>query len=191
MRLVHVLSAVLGLVALGACVTPTLQGEAALRQGRYADAAARFEETLANDPGRLDGLIGLGISKYKLGDFVAAAAALEGAVARAPGNATARLYLGLASLQAGQDGPAEEHLQAFIGLGPEPRVAAHADRVLRMLRREPPTAEMRGFLAASLEDQAQWASELRATTLALRDEQLRRLTDDRIIFLSGRRCHCF
>ena len=51
-----VLSLLVGLSALAGCATPYIQAQTALRQGRYDEATAHFEDVLARDPGRLDAL---------------------------------------------------------------------------------------------------------------------------------------
>lgn len=175
---------------LSGCATAVTKGQDALRDGRYVDALVHFEEALAQEPGRLNGLLGLGISRYKLGKFEAAAGALGDVVARSPRAATARFYLALTYLRLGQGGPAEEHLRAFADLDAEPRLAGQVDRALRVLRADP-VEETRDFLVSSLEAQAELVWELRQTELALRDERLRRVLDDRIIlFGPGRWCRC-
>lgn len=174
---------------LGGCATAYVQGATAYRQGRYDEAASRFAAVLAEDPDRLDALVGLGRARYKLGDWDAAVDALERAVVQAPGHATARLYLGLAYLQRGEEGRAEEHLSAFRSLQADPRTAAQVDRTLRLLRDAPLTSDLREFVAAALEDAAEWRREVQETRRALRDEQLRRLTDDRVIYVVPR-CRC-
>lgn len=175
---------------LGGCATAARQGEAAYRQGRYDEAASRFEAALRENPQRLDALVGLGLSRYKLGDYDGAAVALEGAVAQAPRLATARLFLGLAHLRRGEDGRADEQLTAFRDLGPAPRTTALVDQVLKLLRGAPLTTELREFVAASLETAAEWQREVRETRQALQDEELRRFSRERIIYLIPRGCRC-
>ena len=189
------LCVVLSLSVLTGCATPPhVQGQKALRQGLYDEAAGHFEEVLIRDAERLDALAGLGISRYKLGDFDEAVDALERVVARAPKDATAQLYLGLSYLQKGDYGRAEEHLMALLDLKPEPRLSAQIDRALRLLRLEPPSDELRGFLAASLEDEAEWAREV---SEARREARLARqrgyAPSDRFTFVtrSGRLVRCF
>jgi hypothetical protein len=111
-------------------------------------------------------------------------------VAQAPRHAAARLFLGLASLQRGEDGRAGEHLTAFRDLRPDPRAVALVDRVLELLRGDPLTTELRGFIAASLETATEWQREVRATRQALQDEELRRLSRERAIFVIPRGCRC-
>jgi len=176
---------------LGGCATAYVQGATAYRQGRYDEAASRFAAVLAEEPDRLDALVGLGLARYQLGAWDDAVDVLERAVAQAPGHAMARLYLGLAHLQRGEEGRADEHLTAFRTLQLDPRTAAQVDRTLRLLRDAPLTADLRAFVAAGLEDAAEWRRELQETRRALRDEQWRRLTDDRFIYVVPRsRCRC-
>lgn len=166
-----VVSLLVGLWALTGCATPYMQAQTALRQGRYDEATAHFEDVLARDPGRLDALVGLGVSRYKLGAFDEAVDALSHAVAQAPTHAAAQLYLGLGYLQKGEDGLAEEHLTTFRELTPEPRIAAQVDRALKMMRLDPLSNEQRGFIAASLDDEAEWAREARELRRAMQNYQ--------------------
>ncbi len=184
------LIALLAASLLGGCATPYREGAAANRQGRCDEAASRFEAALGDDPQRLDALIGLELSRYKLGDYDAAIEALERVVAQAPRHAAARLFLGLASLQRGEDGRADEHLAAFRDLRPDLRTAALVDRVLKLLRVDPLTTELRGFIAASLETALEWQREIRETRQALQDEELQRLSRERTIFVVPRCCGC-
>jgi len=156
------LGILLDLSLLAGCATPYWQGQSALRQGRYADAAKHFEEVLAQDPGRVGALAGLGVSRYKEGEFDDAVSQLGRAVERDPKHETARLYLALSYLQKGEDGRAEEHFTALRELGPAPRLAAQIDRTLKLMRQDAPlTDETREFIAASLEDEAESAREVR------------------------------
>ena len=156
------LGILLDLALFAGCATPYGQGQSALRQGRYAEAAEHFEEVLSRDPGRVGALVGLGISRYKEGAFDEAVGDLSRAVEREPKHETARLYLALSYLREGEDGQAEEHFTALRGLGPAPRLAAQVDRTLKLMRQDPPlTDEMREFIGASLEDEAESAREVR------------------------------
>ncbi len=142
------------------CATSYEKARAALAQGRYEDAASGLEEVLARHPDRLDALVSLGQVRYKLGAFDEAVAALTRAAAQAPKSETAQLYLALSYLQKGEDGPAEEHLKTLLGLEPHARLVAQADRVLKVMRSEHLSTDMRAFIAASLEDEAEWAREV-------------------------------
>jgi Flp pilus assembly protein TadD len=150
--------------ALGGCAE-TMRGESALRRGQYAEAATEFGQVLAEDPGRLDALIGLGIARYKLGDFADARQSLELAVTQAPGDARARLYLALTVLQSGDGERAAEHLRIFREQSRDPRVAAQVDRALLLLRSPGLCPEVRSFVAAALEDETALARELREARL--------------------------
>jgi tetratricopeptide (TPR) repeat protein len=181
----------LATLLLGGCASTHVQGTSAYRTGRYAEAADHFSAVLASEPDRLDARVGLGLARYKLGDWNEAIDHLGAAVVRAPRHATARLFLGLAHIRRGDDGPADEHLSAFRDLRPDPGVTSLVDRALRLLRGDPLTGELREYVAVSLEGAAEWQRELRETRQALRDEELRRFRDDRIIYVLPRsRCRC-
>jgi Flp pilus assembly protein TadD len=171
------------------CVTATGRGEAALESGRYGEAATRFEEALAGKPGSLDALVGLGIAKYRLGALDEAQRALTEALGQAPDLPIAHLYLGLIALLRGQDAAAGESLRRYAA-GAPPRLTAHVERALRALAGGTVSAEMRQYMAASIEDQSAWAGELDATRQALAHSELRRITDDRTLLLLPRACQC-
>jgi len=164
--------AVVVALAAGCATTPTAVGSAALREGRPVEAAAEFEKALAEDPGRLDARIGLGISKYRLGAYDEAIAALTDAVTRAPDNATACLYLALSYVRTRDDAKAQEHLAALRALPLEPRFVALVDQTLALLRAGSLTDAARTYVIASLDYAADWARELAETRLALRNAQL-------------------
>lgn len=152
---------------LAGCATPYGLGRAALREGRYDEAASHFQEILAGDPTRLDALGGLGISRYKLGVFDEAIDALRRVVERSPRRQEPRLYLGLSYLRKREIGLAEEQLRALADLKPHPRLAAQIDGVLQVLRVEHPLSdELAGFLAVSLEHELEWEREVREARLA-------------------------
>ncbi len=179
-----VLFFLIGVFVLVGCAAPYVLGQTALRQGRYGEAVSHFEEALAQSPNRLDALVGLGVARYKLEEFDEGIDALERVVARAPGHGEARLYLGLSYLQKGEDSLAEDQLNALLGLKPEPRLAAQVDRALRVIRLgELLPGEMRSFVVASLEDEAEWAREVRELRFALWDYQHRFLFRPGAIFL--------
>jgi tetratricopeptide (TPR) repeat protein len=185
----HVVRVVGILVAVGlaaGCAGPSLRGQVALRQGHYAEAAGRFEEALAREPGSLTPLIGLGVSRYKLGDMPGAIAALEDAAARAPADPSPRLYLALARVRAGDVARAREDLEALRGLPLEPRLAFAVDRTIALLRGAPLGDEVRAYVASMIEDQADWAIDVREARLALQHLELRRLADERFLVL----CRC-
>src|SRR5205809_2892131 len=155
------------------CSSDLGQGMAAAREGRYADASRAFERVLAEDPDRFDALVSLGIARYKLGAFDEASAALERARARAPRDATVRLYLGLSHLQKGEAGPADAHLAAFADLAADRRIAAQAQRALRLMRGDPLDSETRAFVAASLDDEAELLREVSEAQRALANADAR------------------
>lgn len=176
-------------VGLSGCATAASQGRTALSQGRYAEAAASFEQALSTDPRRADDLVGLGIARYKLGNLPEAEQALSAALDQAPDSAAARFYLGLSALRRGTLPEAEHHLEAFARQGQVPRLAAAVDRTLRTVRAAPVSDDVRAYMAASLEDQAEWARDLAELHRELQYSELRRLTDDRVIYVT-RRCRC-
>src|SRR5437899_12331002 len=96
---------------LSGCATTYGLGQVALDEGRYADAAAKFETALKERPERTDALVGLGITRYKQQGYDEAIANLSRAVSQDPQRADARLYLGLSYLERGDNGAAAEQLR--------------------------------------------------------------------------------
>jgi tetratricopeptide (TPR) repeat protein len=161
-------------LGLAGCATAMGEGSQALREGYYADAATHFEEALAEDPDRSDALLGLGVAKYRAGDADGAIEALERLVAREPRASTGRLYLALAYLGTGDLGRVEEHLTAYMRESPGTRLAAQADRALRLLRGPDGASEdLRAFVAASLENHAEMEREVVEAQRYARDAEFR------------------
>jgi len=160
------------LLAAGCATTPTAAGTAALREGRAAEAAEQFKEALAKEPDRLDALIGLGISRFRLGAYDEAIGALGDAVTRAPAHPGARLYLALAHLRKREDAKARDQLTALRALPIEPRFAALVDQTQTLLQAVPVSDAARTYVVASLDYAADWARELAETRSALRSAQL-------------------
>ena len=155
-------------VALAGCATPYVRGREALGQGRYDEAAGHFRDALAGDPARADALTGLGVTLYKQGALAGAVDVLSRAVAATPGSAEARLFLGLSRLRRGDDRLAESEFAALRGLKVHERVAAQLDRAMQVLRLAGLSDEVRAFVAASLEDEAEWEREVYQARLAPR-----------------------
>ncbi len=138
--------------AISGCATTVGLGQAALREGRYAEAASKFETALTEHPERTDALVGLGIARYAQGGYGEAAAHLSEAVSQDPNRADAQLYLGLSHLERGDEGAAAEHLRTFGGLTHSARVTRQVDDALQLMRTEHPLSpQSRHFIAASLE----------------------------------------
>ena len=155
-------AAALVVLTLAGCATPYSQGLVAARQGRYAEASVLYEEALARNPDRLDAIVQLGIVRYKLGALDGAIELLERARARAPAEPSVRLFLALAYLGKNALPAADEQLTTFVGLKPDRRVAAQAERTIAMIRSGPLSEETRAFAAASLENAADLADEVDA-----------------------------
>lgn len=151
------LSPAVGAILLVGCATPYGKARTAQGQGRYDEAATHFEEVLAKTPDRLKALVGLGVSRYKLGAYDEAVRILSRAVMQAPTSRTAELYLGLGHLQKGEDALAEAHLRRFIKLKPDMRLQQEVERVLTLIRMTPLSSELRAFVAESLDNSAEWA----------------------------------
>jgi len=161
MRKFQWLVLVFGLVAFSGCAGPTTKGRIALDEGQYETAARYFEEAVSNHPDEVDPLIGLGITRYKLGALDQAIDVLGRAVTRAPTSQAARLYLALAYLMKGEDAAAQEHLAAYLALNPDPSVARQASRAVELLRTERPSPSMRTFMAAALDNAVELTKEVR------------------------------
>lgn len=155
-------AAALVVATLTGCATPYGQGVVAARQGRYAEASVLYEEALARNPDRLDAIVQLGIVRYRLGALDGAIELLERARTRAPAEPSVRLFLALAYLRKNELPVADEHLTRFVGLKPDRRVAAQAERTIAMIRSGPLSEETRAFAAASLENTADLAEEVDA-----------------------------
>ena len=175
----------LSALLLAGCATAAGRGEMALHAGRYDEAVARFQESLAENPDSIGARIGLGIAQYRRGALDEAERAFTEALGRAPELPVAHLYLGLIAVLRGQDAAAGESLRQYASRT-TPRVATDVERALRALASGPVTPEMRGYVAFSLEDTSAWAGELLATQQALAHSELRRITDDRTLLL----CRC-
>jgi tetratricopeptide (TPR) repeat protein len=125
-------AAAIVVATLAGCATPYSQGLVAARQGRYAEASVLYEEALARNPDRLDAIVQLGVVRYKLGALDGAIELLERARVRAPAEPSVRLFLALAYLRKNELPAADEQLTAFLGLQPDRRVAAQAERTIAM-----------------------------------------------------------
>jgi len=155
-------AAALVVVTMAGCATPFSRGLVAARQGRYAEASVLYEEALARNPDRLDAIVQLGIVRYKLGALDGAIELLERARTRAPAEPSVRLFLALAYLRKNELPAADEQLTTFVGLKPDRRLAAQAERTIAMIRSGRLPEETRAFAAASLESAADLADEVDA-----------------------------
>jgi len=154
-----------GIMLTAGCVTPYGEGQRALSQGRYGQAATYFTQALAEEPRRSDALLGLGLAQYKQGEFADAAGTLERAVAERPNDPTTHLYLGLSYLQQGDAFKTEERLSALRALKIDPRMGQQIERALDVIRAEPLSEPIRAFVAGSLETEAELAREAQQARL--------------------------
>jgi tetratricopeptide (TPR) repeat protein len=146
----------LAVIALAAgCTTPYGEGQSALQTGRFAEAQGFFSQALAEDPGRTDALVGLGIAQYKQGEIDQAADTLDKALQVRPNEPSVRLYLGLAYLRKQDTLQAGQQLAALRSLNIDPRVAQQIDRAIDVIRQGPLSDAVRDFVVGSLETQAQ------------------------------------
>jgi tetratricopeptide (TPR) repeat protein len=160
------------LLAGGCATTPTAAGTSALRQGRPAEAVAQFEKALAEEPDKLEALVGLGIARYRLGAYDEAIATLGDAVGRMPDQPGARLYLALSHVRKRDDAKAREQLTALHALPVEPRFIALVGHAIDLLEAGGLTDPVRTYLIASLDYGSEWSRELAETRLALRRAEL-------------------
>jgi choline-sulfatase len=94
------------------------EAEALLRQDRFAEAIARFEVVLEEDPGNRFATLRSGIALLKAGNAKAAVPRLEKAVALDPEQAENRYALADALTRSGQLAPAAEQWMETIRLQP-------------------------------------------------------------------------
>lgn len=147
---------ILAVIALAAgCATPYGEGQSALQKGRFAEAQGYFSQALAEDPGRTDALVGLGIAQYKQGEIDQATDTLQKALQVRPNEPSVRLYLGLAYLRNQDTLQAEQQLTALRSLNIDPRVAQQIDRALDVIKQGPLSDPVRNYLVGSLETQVQ------------------------------------
>jgi len=148
-------------VGISGCAATVGLGKTALRDGRYAEAASKFETVSKERPERTDALVGLGIARYGQRIYGEAVAYLSQAVSRDSKRADAQLYLGLSYLEQGDEGASAEHLRAFCGLTQSARVAGQVDDALQLMRTEHPVSpQSRHFVATSLESAMKAEQEL-------------------------------
>jgi len=147
------------------CVTAYGEGQRALSQGRYSQAAAYFNQALAEEPGRSDAILGLGMAQYKQGELTDAADTLARAVAERPEDPVSRLYLALAYVQQGEAGRAEAELTTLRDLKIDPRLGRQVGLALDLVRNEPLSAPIRAFVAGSLETEAELSREAQEARL--------------------------
>jgi len=147
------------------CASALLNGQIALRQGRYVEAEGYFNEALAKDPGRTDALVGLGIAQYKAGQIEESIGSLEKAVQVRPNEPSVRLYLALGYLKRGETDRAEEQLTALRSLKIDARVGQQVQEALDLIRKGPLSDSVRTFLIGSLETQAELSREVQDARL--------------------------
>jgi tetratricopeptide (TPR) repeat protein len=154
-------------LTLSGCATTYGLGQTALAEGRYADAAVKFETTLKEHPDRTDALVGLGITRYKQNGYDEAIAHLDEAIRQDPKRADARLYLGLSNLERGDNGAAAQHLRAFRDLIQSARVAGQVDEALELIQSDHALSQRtRRFVATSLESALKAEQDLRGAQWA-------------------------
>ncbi len=181
--------AIAGLLT-GGCATAYSRGREAFDAGRYAEAAGYFQEAAAAERPRVAALTALGVCQFKLGELDRAAGVLRDVVAEAPRSGEARLYLALAELMQAQDDRALEDLAAPGPLIRHPRIASAVERATEAIRGGL-SASMRRFVAASLDDTAEWAHEVseaaRGGTRAALEPSWRLYRDRYVVPLPDRR----
>jgi tetratricopeptide (TPR) repeat protein len=163
MKLRLLLLAVMMLMA--GCASALLNGQIALRQGRYVEAEDYFNEALAKDPGRTDALVGLGIAQYKAGRIEESVDTLEKAVQVRPNEPSVRLYLALGYLKRGETSRAEEQLTALRSLKIDARVGQQVQEALDLIKKGPLSDSVRTFLIGSLETQAELSRDVQDARL--------------------------
>jgi tetratricopeptide (TPR) repeat protein len=96
-----------------------VQGEAAFRAGRWAEAAAAYERAVAENPSSPGARTGLAAALAELGRLPEAIEQLRQVALLAPDNVTARFNLGVLLAAGGSPVEAVAHLQAVVAARPE------------------------------------------------------------------------
>ena len=145
-------------------------------QGRWPEAAAEFERTLALDPPEPQASTAyydLGIARAQTGDFAAATAAFQRAIARDPGFLAARANLVSAYLSANDVPAARAAADAFVSAAPDSARALYA-RGIAALRGGDPKTALADFRALSATDAAYAVAHY---DMAIAEQQLGALPD--------------
>lgn len=99
------------------------EGNRFQRQGRMAEAEARFSRALELDPANAEIWINLGVTRYSTGRLPEAAEAFREAIRRAPENATGYYDLAMCELQTGRKETARALFRRALQVEPEHRGA--------------------------------------------------------------------
>ncbi|HWW73968.1 MAG TPA: tetratricopeptide repeat protein [Pyrinomonadaceae bacterium] len=105
---------------------PLAAADAAMRDGRFADAARQYEAWLKAHPDSAGVLLALGICYVQLGRREEAVPALRRHLKLAPGSVAGHAALGVALLDGARDAEAKAELETAVRLDPKQRDAAGA-----------------------------------------------------------------
>jgi protein O-mannosyl-transferase len=100
-------------------------GDALVKEGRLAEAAAHFEESLRLLPAYPDAHYNLGVVRARMGQTDDAIVEYRAVLRLAPENVNARNNLGLLLLRSGAPGEAVEELTEVVRLRPDPGARAN------------------------------------------------------------------
>lgn len=103
-----------------------VRGTRLMKQRRFREAAAAFEEVVAEDSANLTAYLNVGVAYARLGDSQRAIEALEQAVRVGPSNSRVHYNLGLLYGGRGEDQKALEHYQAAVDADPSNSDAHYA-----------------------------------------------------------------
>ncbi len=127
------------------------RAQAAQSAGRYAEAAAAYQEALAMDPHPAELWANCGMMQHFAGDYTASAQSLQKAIALKPALSAPYLFLGLDELELGKAEAALQPLQHARHLQPnDPQAEVALGRAYLALGRPRPGAE--AYQAASTLD---------------------------------------
>lgn len=129
--------------------SPLAAADAAMRAGRFADAAQAYEAWLEKHPDAREVLFALGVCNIQLGRPVRAAELLRRYVRLAPASADGHAALGIALLDGAATSEASKALEKAISLNPGQQNAIEALARIHLVEGEPARAvEMLRPLAA-------------------------------------------